>query len=113
MQYNPTQLIVDALERLHQDGYPTVRLPELVSRAAVINQPLAIEVFITANKRETVLNTDGELNQGALEDPTVYKSGAHFQFKSQLYHVGLLTSGGTDTSEAAVTDDWKLEHVVS
>lgn len=113
IQYEPTQLIVDALEGLHQEGHRTVTLPELVARACAINQPLAVEVFITADERDAVLTTDGELDRSALQDPSVYKSGAYFQFKTQLYHVGLITEGGTDDAAAALTDEWQLEQQVA
>lgn len=112
MQYEPTRLIVDALEQLHRDGHHAVTLPELVREACAVNQPLAVEVFITAGKREDVLTTDGDLDESALADPTVYKSGAYFQFKAQLFHVGLVTSVGTDDGEVALTDGWQLENAV-
>ena len=44
-----------------------------------------------------------------LNDPTVYKSGIHFQFKFHLYHIGLLSEGGTDTKSEVLDDTWKLE----
>jgi hypothetical protein len=47
-----------------------------------------------------------------LTDPTVYKSGIHFQFKYHLYHIGLLTHGGTDDKDAVLTNKWALEHPV-
>jgi hypothetical protein len=109
MQYEPTQLIVEALEGLHREGHRTVTLPDLVARACALNQPLAIEVFITAGERDAVLTPAGDLDRAALQDPSIYKSGAYFQFKPQLYHVGLITEGGTDDGATALTDDWKLE----
>jgi hypothetical protein len=112
MQYEPTQLMVEALEGLHREGHDTVTLPELVARACAINQPLAVEVFIMAGEREAVLTPAGELDWTVLEDPAVYKSGAYFQFKAQLYHVGLITEGGTDDGASALTDEWRLEESV-
>jgi hypothetical protein len=112
MQYEPTQLIVEALEDLHREGHETVTLPKLVARACAINQPLGIEVFVTEGQRDAVLSKDGDLDRGALDDPAVYKSGAYFQFKYQLYHVGLLTEGGTDDGAVALRDEWGLEEQV-
>jgi len=113
MQYEPTQLVVEALETIHGERGGSATLPKLFERAAAINQPLAVEVFITQNARESVLTNDGGLDTTVLDDPRVYKSGIHFQFKAQLYHIGLLTTGGTDGKEAALADDWQLEHAVS
>ncbi|WP_435102399.1 hypothetical protein [Halarchaeum sp. P4] len=112
MQYEPTQLIVDALEALHADGVEEVALPDLVERACEINQPLAVEVCITEDAREAVLTRDGDLDTDALRDPRVYKTGLHFQYKAQLYHVGLVTERGTDDKSEVLDDTWRLEHPV-
>jgi hypothetical protein len=112
VQYKPTQLVVDTLEQLHAEGSHDVTLPELVIRACELNRPLAVEVFVTSGQRENVLKPDGEIDEIHLDDPTVYKSGAYFQFKAQLYHLGLLTTGGTDNSQQALNDTWRLEHTV-
>jgi hypothetical protein len=112
IQYDPTQLIVEALERLHQRGIETTTIDALVREASHINQPLAIEVFITQPRREDVLTADGDINESMLTDPTVYKSGIHFQFKYHLYHVGLLTKGGTDDKDEVLSNGWALEHPV-
>ncbi|WP_336022424.1 hypothetical protein [Halobellus salinisoli] len=109
MQYEPTTLVVDALENLHHGGVCPARLPEVAEAACAINRPLAVEVFFTERERDAVLRSDGTLDTTALDDPTVYKSGVHFQYKAQLYHVGVLTSRGTDEKAAALEDPWKLE----
>lgn len=69
-------------------------------------------MFFATGNREEVLDREGNLKDAALENPAVYKSGAHFQFKVQLYYVGLLAEGGTDDAEAALDDEWRLEHPV-
>lgn len=56
--------------------------------------------------------SDRENNAQALRDSTVYKSGVYFQFEAQLYHVGLLTGDSTDDANAALADNWQLEHSV-
>jgi len=112
MQYEPTKLVVDSLEQLHRGGVQEPTLSDLVSQACELNQPLAVEVFISRGSREDVLEEDGELDESALDDSRVYKSGAHFQFKAQLYHVGLITSGGTDDGVEAVNDVWRLEQPI-
>jgi len=113
IQYEPTRLIVDSLEQIHEDGTESVRLPALVRRACRLNKPLGVEVFITSGERENVLTPDGDLNEAQLENSAIYKSGAYFQFKAQLYHVGLLTSGGKDDGRKALNDEWRLEHVAT
>ena len=112
MQYEPTRLVVDALEGLDRDGMDRATLPELFARACRLNKPLAVEVFVTGGRREDVLTPDGDLDESALGSPGIYKAGAYFQFKAQLYHVGLLTAGGKDDGEAALADEWRLEQPV-
>ncbi|WP_188876546.1 hypothetical protein [Halarchaeum grantii] len=112
MQYEPTKLLVDALEALHREGVREAGLPELVERACAINQPLAVEVCVTEDAREAVLTRDGDLDTDALRDPHVYKTGLHFQYKAQLYHVGLVTDRGTDDKSAVLDDTWRLEQPV-
>jgi len=112
IQYTPTQLIIEALECLHQDSTGTATIADVAREACRINQPLAIEVFFTQTRRNDVLVADGEIDVTALNDPTVYKSGIHFQYKYHLYHIGLLTHGGTDTQSEILNDAWALENPV-
>jgi len=112
IQYEPTRLIITALERLHQDGTRDATLADVALEATRINQPLAVEVFFTRDRREDVLTADGDINQFILDDPTIYKSGIHFQFKYQLYHLGILTTGGTDDKDAVFSNEWRLEQAI-
>ena len=113
IQYEPIELIVEALERLHRRGSTQPTIDVLANEAAQINRPLTVEVFFTQTRRSDVLTSDGEIDGSELTDPTVYKSGIHFQFKYHLYHIGLLTEGGTDDKDAVLTDPWLLEHPVN
>ena len=112
IQYEPTRLIITALERLHQHETRAASLADVALEATHINQPLAVEVFFTQNRREDVLTANGDINESALNDPSIYKSGIHFQFKYQLYHLGILTTGGTDDKEVVLQDTWRLEQPV-
>jgi hypothetical protein len=112
LQYDPTQLLVDALERLHERGSTPATIDAVAREACRLNQPLAVEVFFTRSRREDVLTAEGDIDGSALTDPTVYKSGLHFQFKYHLYHIGLLTRGGTDDKDRVLTNEWALEHPV-
>jgi hypothetical protein len=113
IQYDPTQLIIEALERLHHHGTNPATIDDVAREATRINQPLTVEVFFTQNQREDVLKADGDINESELDDPTVYKSGIHFQFKHHLRHIGLLTKGGTDDKDQVLSNEWALEHPTS
>ena len=112
IQYEPTQLIIEALERLHQRGIKPATIDAVVREACRINQPLAVEVFFTRSRREDVLTADGDIDESVLTDPTVYKSGIHFQFKYHLRHIGLLTEGGTDDKDEVLSNEWALNQTV-
>jgi len=71
IQYEPTQLIITALERLHREGVREATLADVVIEATRINQPLAVKVFFTRNRRDDILTSDGDINEPALNDPTV------------------------------------------
>jgi len=109
IQYGPTRLIITTLKRLHQNGTRDATLADVALEATRINQPLAVEIFFTQHRRDDVLTSDGDINQSILGDPTVYKSGIHFQFKYQLYHLGILTTGGTDDKSNVLSNTWRLE----
>ena len=112
IQYEPTRLIITALERLHENGVSEPTLADVALEATRINQPLAVEVFFTQHLRDAVLTADGEIAESELTDPTVYKSGIYFQFKYHLYHLGILTTGGTDDKQAVLNNPWRLEHAI-
>jgi len=112
IQYDPTQLIIESLERLHNRGITHPSIDAVAREACRINQPLAVEVFFTQPRLADVLGPDGNIDESALTDPTVYKSGIHFQFKYHLYHVGLLTDGGTDDKDKVLSNTWALAHPV-
>jgi hypothetical protein len=112
IQYDPTQLIIEALGRLHQRGIKPATIDAVVQEACRINQPLGVEVFFTQSRREDVLTADGEIDESELTDPSVYKSGIHFQFKYHLRHIGLLTEGGTDNKDEVLYNQWALNQAV-
>jgi len=112
IRYRPTQLIVEALEKLNQEGVEKASIAQVAKAACDINQPLAVEVFFSQNRRDDVLTPEGEIEESMLEDSAVYKSGVHFQYKAQLYHIGLITTGGTDDKASVLSDEWRLEQPV-
>lgn len=112
MEYEPTRLLVRAMERRHAAGEPAPTIDRVAATACAIDRALGIEVCFAESRRDDVLTVDGTLDETALSDPGVYKSGLHFQFKAQLYHVGLVTERGTDEKGAVLEDRWALEDPV-
>ena len=112
IQYEPTRLITESLERLHDSGCRAASLADVALAATRLNQPLAVEVFFTQGRREDVLPADGGIDESVLDDSSIYKSEIHFQFKYQLYHIGIITTGGTDDKDGVLVDPWKLENTI-
>ena len=112
IQYEPTRLIITALERLHQHGTRDATFADVALEATRINQPLAVEIFFTWNRRDDAPTAGGGINESVLTEPTIYKSGIHLQFRYQLYHLGILTTGGTDDKNAVLSNEWRLEQTI-
>jgi hypothetical protein len=103
--YPATQLIVEELQRLHDDGEAEPDLVQLVE--------YLLELFIrgTEDARNRVLGSDGDLRINALEDGNVYHSPTVFQFKAILFHAGILTERGAGPSNLDPTADrWALRN---
>lgn len=56
------------------------------------------------------LTAGEDIDESVLPDPTVYKSGLRFQFKSQLSQLTSHT-GWTDAEIEALEDEWELMHL--
>lgn len=88
-------------------------LPRLTN-SLITQMPEVAESFVTADTVETVNDTPSvQVRHRILSDPSVYRGTATYQFKSLLYHCGLLTERGSDTSSLVPKQDcWKLEPAV-
>ncbi|WP_330630517.1 hypothetical protein [Halocatena halophila] len=113
IQYEPTQLIVEALECLHGRGVTSATIDDVVQEAFKRNRALTVEVFFAHGRRDGVLTAGGELDVSTLTDPDVYKTGIHFQFKHFLRHVGIVTRGGTDKKTEVLSNEWALQQSVT
>lgn len=110
--YPATQLLVKTIQKL-QRRVESPRLPELVQEMYEENPTFAIEFFIrdTDDARSKVLTTEGKLNNSSLSHVDVYRSVTTYQFKQMLYHCGILSESGNDTSNLNPEESiWELEH---
>jgi hypothetical protein len=99
--YPATETLVTELQRLADDGHETPSVVEVVRRLHRLRPAFAVELFVrgTDAARRRVLDDAGELRESALSDPSVYHSPTLFQYKTMLYHAGLLAESGTEPSE--------------
>jgi hypothetical protein len=113
--YPATQLLVEELQHMHEDGITEPSLPDVVEYLHELHPSFTIELFVRGddNVRSRVLNADGELQREPLGDGDVYHSPTVFQLKAMLYHAGILTSRGAEPSNLEPrTDVWALRESV-
>ena len=109
--YPATRLLVEELQAMHEDGIPEPSLVDLVEWFHVQHPTFAVELFLrgTEDVRSRVLDGDGGLRSGELEDGNVYHSPTVFQLKAMLYHAGILTERGAEPHRIdPATDVWAL-----
>lgn len=110
--YPATQLLTATIQELQKTtSEPT--LPELVQQMYDENPTFAIEFFIrdTDEARSKALDTEGNLNRNTLNDVDVYRSTTSYQYKQMLYHCGILSEAGKDTSNLVPEESiWVLEN---
>ena len=113
--YPATKLLVEEIQRMHEDGIPEPSLVELVEYLHELHPAFTVELFVRGegSARSRVLTTDGDLRSEPLYDGAVYHSPTVFQLKAMLYHTGILTErGGEPTRLDPETDVWALREPV-
>lgn len=113
--YPATQLLVEELQHMEEDGITEPSLPDVVEYLHELHPSFTIELFVRGDEdvRSRVLNADGELQRESLTNGDVYHSPTVFQLKAMLYHAGILTSRGAEPSNLKpATDVWALRDSV-
>ena len=111
--YPATQLLVEELQTMCDDGISDPLLVDLIEWLHVHHPTFAIELFIRGDQsvRSRVLDGDGNLQVDQLVDGTVFHSPTVFQLKAMLYHAGILSERGTEPHRLdPTTDSWQLRN---
>jgi hypothetical protein len=114
--YPATELLVEELQTMHDDGIADPSLVDLVEWLHVQRPAFTVELFVrgTDRVRSHVLDTEGELRTGALTDGNVFHSPTVFQLKTMLFHAGILAERGTEPHRLdPETDSWRLRHALA
>jgi hypothetical protein len=109
--YPATQLLVEELQTMHDDGVTAPSLLDLVEWLHAHHPTFTVELFVRGSDeaRGLVLEENGELDREALTDGSVYHSPTVFQLKAMLYHAGVLADRGTEPHRLDPTSDrWML-----
>ena len=114
--YPATQLLVEELQTMYDDGIKEPTLVDLVEWLSVHHPTFTVELFIrgTGDVRSRVLDDSGRIRPDELTDGNVFHSPTVFQLKAMLFHVGLLTTRGVEPHNLdPTTDRWALREPVS
>ena len=115
--YPATETLVTELQRLADDGVASPSVVDVVCRLHDLRPAFAVELFVrgTDAARRRVLDGAGRLREAALSESSVYHSPTLFQYKTMLYHAGLLADRGTEPSaiDDPETTDWGLRDPLS
>lgn len=109
--YPATQLLVTGLQTMHDDGFTTPSLVDLVEWLHINHPSFTVELFLRGTEavRRRVLDANGGLCHSELEDGHVFHSPTVFQLKAILYHAGILTDRGAEPHRLDPESDvWKL-----
>lgn len=110
-RYPATQVLVEALQSMHDDGLRKPSLIELVERLHAEHPTFTVELFLrgTEDVRSRALDEEGGLHVFELEDGNIFHSPTVFQLKAMLYHGGILTERGAEPHRLdPMTDVWQL-----
>lgn len=109
--YRATQLFVEELQTMHEDGIHEPSLVDLVEWLHVQHPTFTVELFLRGSDevRSRVLDEEGQIQPAELKDGTVFHSPTVFQLKAMLYHSGILTERGAEPHRLdPTTDVWQL-----
>ncbi|MFC7095734.1 hypothetical protein [Halobaculum marinum] len=114
--YPATQVIVEELQTMADDGYPEPTLVQLVEWLHTNHPTFTVELFLrgTEGVRARTLDGDGDLRPAELADGRVYHSPTVFQLKAMLFHAGIVTERGAEPHRLdPEADVWALREPLS
>jgi len=104
-QYPGAEQVIDILQRTGE-----IALPELVTHFSRENATLAKNLFL----KDGCIGAGQSIDDLSLGDSSIYRSLGVCQFKSVLYHLGVLTAAGSSTDYLNPTEQvWAVEPAVS
>jgi len=109
--YPATQLLVEELQTMADDGIRDPSLVDLVEWLHVQHPTFTVELFLRGSDdvRSRVLDEEGDLHTAELRDGNVFHSPTVFQLKAMLYHSGIVQERGAEPHRLdPTTDSWKL-----
>jgi len=119
LTYPPTQVLVNTLDELAEQGVREPSIAQVAKAVATERPDFALDLFVSSSDREGIFDGGSEESQrhidlDAFENGAIYSTHTTFQYKAMLYHVGLLTERGVDRKdELDPTEEiWALENTI-
>ncbi|HKJ57961.1 MAG TPA: hypothetical protein VKA37_01945, partial [Halobacteriales archaeon] len=99
--YPATQLLVEELQAMHEDGIREPSLVDIVEWMHELHPAFTVELFLKGSDdvRSRVLDEEGELRVGELSGGDVFHAPTVFQLKAMLFHAGILTKRGAEPNK--------------
>lgn len=113
--YPATQLLVEEIQTMHDDGTGRPTLVDLVLHLHGSHPAFTVELFLRGDDdvRSGVLTSGGDIREGKLTDGTIYHAPTVFQLKAMLYHTGILTERGAVPNRLDPLEDvWAVREPV-
>jgi hypothetical protein len=116
LSYPPTQVLINTLHDLAEQGQTEPTLVRVATEIARKKPDFAMDLFVSPGERDEVIEgteNNGKVNLEKFKEGIIYSTHTTYQYKAMLYHVGLLSERGHDTKSNLDPENaiWALENV--
>lgn len=101
LQYPPTQVLLETLEELSAQGNTRPRVDEVAVQLAEHHPEFAIDLFLSrkVETRSRALPSEEGIDYSIFQTTENYHTHTLFQYKAVLFHTGLVTTRGLDSTD--------------
>jgi hypothetical protein len=119
LQYPPTRILIETLTQLSQDGIDSPQVDQVATRLAENHPDIAVDLFLNVDPGERLeSHSSGEIEPAVFDAEENYHTHTLFQYKAVLFHTGILTTKGLDStddldfSRELPEQTWELEETM-
>jgi hypothetical protein len=119
LQYPPTRILIETLTKLNQDGISSPQVNLVATRLAENHPKVAADLFLNVDPEEYLKSqSSGEIETAVFDAEEKYHTHTLYQYKTVLFHTGILTTKGLDStdnldfSRELPEQTWELEETM-
>jgi len=119
LQYPPTKILIETLSQLRQDGVDSPQVNQVATRLAENHPEVAVDLFLNRDPEECPRSqSSGEIKPAVFDLEENYHTHTLFQYKAVLFHTGVLTTRGLDSTDELdfnqklPAQTWELEETM-